>query len=188
MPLSLAVWSDIVHPGLYCKPRNPDPHHPKHQTHTLRTPLPPPKINTTKNTLFKNKKKQFRGCTFHANAARKGEDLYNHGGLAEVYCAQSIGRTYNKPKACIFGGVLLVYVNQSVCFIHPCMYPRARRLLTTTLYHMEQQTQVGGHVVQDCFTCPAGQYGALLAFTSPAYFRCAYRHVEAAVDVGASIT
>jgi len=58
---------------------------------------------------------KFRGCTFGSNAARKGPDLYNHGGLAEVFCAH-IGETYNKPK-------------------------------------------VGGHITQDCFTCPNGQYG-----------------------------
>lgn len=32
------------------------------------------------------------------NEARNGEALYNHGGLAEIYCAR-IGHTYNKPKA-----------------------------------------------------------------------------------------
>lgn len=62
-----------------------------------------------------NTDSKFRGCVFGSNSARKGPDLYNHGGLAEVFCAH-IGRVYNKPK-------------------------------------------VGGHVTQDCFTCPNGQYG-----------------------------
>jgi len=58
---------------------------------------------------------KFRGCSFSDNSARRGPDLYNHGGLVQVFCAH-IGEIYNKPK-------------------------------------------VGGHITQDCFPCPNGQYG-----------------------------
>lgn len=99
---------------LFQIPRNPT--HPP-----INNPGPPtlnthPHQNKTKHTPTHpdDQHTQFRGCLFGGNAARKGDDLYNHGGLAEVYCAQSIGQTYNKPK--VWEAALFV------CIIYMCVF------------------------------------------------------------------
>ena len=185
----------------------------------------------------------FRGCAFGGNAARKGEDLYNHGGLAEVYCAK-IGRTYNKPKVrreegggrmvvggrCLFGfyytyykpkvigreggreghgrgyrgcccravfgfywGGWVVVWGECVCVrvwimhhpptpllflsrsrpsILPPPHPPPPPQNNNTTHPpppllLPLCMQVGGHIVQDCFLCPAGRYGDFESAGSP---------------------
>lgn len=130
---------------------------------------------------------KFRGCDFKGNAARKGEDLYNHGGLAEIYCAR-VGRTFNKPKVCVryvCGLVWFVCVwcwfvwgwFVSVCSstpttnpltLYPLPPPHPLHLfLPKTPKTPNNTQQVGGHVIQDCFTCPAGRYGDFESAGSP---------------------
>ena len=107
VPLSLAVWSDIVHPGLYCKPRNPDPHHPKHQTHTLRTPLPPPKINTTKNTLFKNKKNSSGAAPSTRTRRARARTSTTTGGSPRCTARSPSAAPTTSPRHVFLGGFFL---------------------------------------------------------------------------------